>query len=161
MSARDELRGELDNLRVAAEWVLAHWARTRRAEVLAGLNEFFFAHSWFDGAETFERLAAVAGFDAGDPATCEPVALAAATYSLASGARSATTRSSTSSPLDCLPVLRARNMTRELAVVPAAPWASMACYRDVYPEARGATSKKLSRRSRARSATGSTESPAL
>jgi class 3 adenylate cyclase len=51
---------ELDNLRVAAEWAVATWAEDEARGVLAGLNEFFFAHSWFDGAETFERLAGVA-----------------------------------------------------------------------------------------------------
>ena len=50
VQARDELRRELDNLRVAAEWAVATWTEDEARGVLAGLNEFFFAHSWFDGA---------------------------------------------------------------------------------------------------------------
>ena len=41
--------------------VSGNWAEDEARGVLAGLNEFFFAHSWFDGAETFERLVTVTG----------------------------------------------------------------------------------------------------
>jgi predicted ATPase len=59
VQARDELRGDVDNPRVAAGWAGANWEGGDARAALAGLNEFFFAHSWFEGAETFERLASV------------------------------------------------------------------------------------------------------
>ena len=83
--ARDELRGELDNLRAAVEWILAHDDEHAALEVLEALNVFLWMHSWFEAAETLERLERTAGFDADDPASASPVALAAAMYRSPSG----------------------------------------------------------------------------
>jgi len=83
VQARDELRRDVDNLRIAAEWAVLTWTEDEARDVLAGLNEFFFAHSWFDGAETFERLAAVASETSVQAAGLDrasPVALAAVAY---------------------------------------------------------------------------------
>src|SRR5947208_7908793 len=52
--ARDELRGELDNLRAAAEWTLAEDEHAA-LEVLEALNVFLWMHSWFEAAETLEQ----------------------------------------------------------------------------------------------------------
>ena len=70
--ARDELRGELDNLRAAAEWVVAEDDERVALPVLDALYAFLFMHSWFDGAETFELLGRTAGFDADDPEARAP-----------------------------------------------------------------------------------------
>ena len=75
--------------------------RTRHASVLAGLNEFFFAHSWFDGAETFERLVSVAR--AGARSGARPSRSRPSRTAPTSGVRSATTRSSTGSPASACP----------------------------------------------------------
>ena len=85
--ARDELRGELDNLRAAAEWILAEDDEHAALEMLEAFYTFFWMHSWFEGAETLERLERTAGFDADDPGSASAVALAAATYRVAIGAR--------------------------------------------------------------------------
>ena len=69
---------DVANLRIAAEWAVLEWTEVEAREVLAGLNEFFFAHSWFDGAETFERLVSVTG----GPLMESPVTLAAVAYRL-------------------------------------------------------------------------------
>src|SRR5947199_3721718 len=65
-AARDELRGELDNLRVAAEWTLAEDDEHAALEALEAFYTFLWMHSWFEGAETLERLARTAGFDSDD-----------------------------------------------------------------------------------------------
>jgi len=132
--ARDELRGELDNLRTAAEWTLAEDDEHAALEVLEALYTFLWMHSWFDGAETLERLAGTAGFDADDdPGSMSAVALAAATYWVAIGARLGYDPAAEELAARCLPVLRARNMERELARCLCA-LGIMAVYRDVYPE---------------------------
>src|SRR6266566_4879615 len=132
--ARDELRGELDNLRAAAEWILAEDDDHVALSVLEAFYTFLWMHSWFDGAETFERLARTAGFDADDPESMSAIALAAAMYWVAIGARLGYDPGAEELATRCLPVLRARNMERELADCLCA-LGIMAVYRDVYPEA--------------------------
>ena len=132
--ARDELRGELDNLRAAAEWILAEDDEHVALPVLEAFYTFLWMHSWFEGAETLEQLARTAGFDADDPASASAVALAAAMYRVAIGARLGYDPAAEELAARCLPVLRARNLERELARCLCA-LGIMAVYRDVYPEA--------------------------
>src|SRR5207249_3468480 len=128
VQARDELRRELDNLRVAAEWAVLNWAEDEARAVLAGLNEFFFAHSWFDGAETFERLVSVTG-----DATA-PVALAAVAYRAYLGSALGYDEELDRLARECLPRLRELGMTWELGWCLLA-LGTNACYQDVYREA--------------------------
>ena len=128
--ARDELRRELDNVRVAAEWSVTCWTEDEARGVLAGLNEFFFAHSWFDGAETFKRLATLA---AGlDPAS--RVTLAAVAHRASLGSALGYDEELDSIAAQCLPHLREHRMSWELGCCLLA-LGTNACYRDVYPEA--------------------------
>jgi predicted ATPase len=132
--ARDELRGELDNLRAAAEWSLAEDDEHAALEVLEAFYAFLWMHSWFDGAETLERLARRAGFDADDPASASAVALAAAMDRVAIGARLGYDPDAEELAARCLPILRERNLQRELARCLCA-LGIVAVYRDVFPEA--------------------------
>ncbi len=132
--ARDELRGELDNLRAAAEWILAEDDEHVALPVLEAFYTFLWMHSWFDGAETLELLGRMAGFDGDDPASASAVALAAAMYRVAIGARLGYDPAAEDLAARCLPVLRARKLERELAGCLCA-LGIMAVYRDVYPEA--------------------------
>lgn len=132
--ARDELRGELDNLRAAAEWILAEEDEHAALEMLEALNVFLWMHSWFEAAETLEQLARSAGFDAGDPGSSSAVALAAAMYWLTHNARLGYDPSAEELAARCLTVLRARNVERELALCLSA-LGIMAVYRDAYTEA--------------------------
>jgi tetratricopeptide (TPR) repeat protein len=137
VQARDELRRELDNVRVAAEWAVATWPEEEARDVLAGLNEFFFAHSWFDGAETFERLVSVAGDtseQAGSLDQSSPVALAAVAYRTALGSALGYDEELDRLALECLPRLREHGMSWELGSCLLA-LGTNACYQDVYPEA--------------------------
>ncbi|MGI8825952.1 MAG: ATP-binding protein [Chloroflexota bacterium] len=139
VQARDELRRELDNLRVAAEWAIATWAEDEARGVLAGLNEFFFAHSWFDGAETFERLASVASDTSGRAGQIDcysPVALAAVAHRTMLGSLLGYEEELDRLALECLPRLRDHQMSRELGTCLLA-LGTNAMYRDVYPEAAG------------------------
>ena len=56
--ARDELRGELSDLRAAAEWAAVHWDDDAAREAFATLSVFFFVHGEHEGGETFERIVA-------------------------------------------------------------------------------------------------------
>ena len=135
--ARDELRRELDNLRAAAEWAVLTWAEHEARGVLAGMNEFFFAHSWFDGAETFERLVSVTGDTSGQAGVVDrasPVTLAAVAYRTYLGSALGYDEDLDRIALECLPRLRELGMTRELGSCLLA-LGTNACYRDVYPEA--------------------------
>jgi predicted ATPase/class 3 adenylate cyclase len=137
VQARDELRRDVDNLRVAAEWAVLKWAEDEARGVLAGLNEFFFAHSWFDGAETFERLAVVAGDTSGQAGGLDrasPVELAAVAYRTALGSALGYDEELDRLALEFLPRLREHDMTWELGSCLLA-LGTNACYRDVYPEA--------------------------
>jgi predicted ATPase/class 3 adenylate cyclase len=132
--ARDELRGELDNLRAAAEWILTEPDERAALEVLEAFNTFLWMHAWYEGAETLERLERTAGFDADDPASASAVALAAAMYRIAIGARLGYDPAAEELATRCVPILRARNMERELAncLCSMGMWG---VYRDVYAEA--------------------------
>jgi predicted ATPase len=132
--ARDELRRELDNLRVAAEWTLAEEDEQSALLVLDAIYTLFFVHSWFDGAETLERLARTAGFDGDHPGSGSAVALAAAICRLAVAARLGSDPAAEELGARILPVLRARNLKRELARCLCA-LGIMAGYRDALPEA--------------------------
>lgn len=141
VQARDELRGELGNVRIAAEWAVTTWPEGDARGVLAGLNEFFFAHSWLDGAETFEWLAAMASDPSGRASQitpggypASPVALAAVAYRAALGSGLGYDEELDRLALECLPRLRAHNMTWELGACLLALGMN-ACYRDAYPEA--------------------------
>jgi predicted ATPase len=130
--ARDELRRELDNLRVAAEWAVTTWAEEEARGVLAGQNEFFFALSWYEGAETFERLTALAG----ELDRASPVALATVVYRTCLGSALGYDEELDRLALECLPRLREQRLTWELGNCLLA-LGTNACYRDVYPEAAG------------------------
>jgi predicted ATPase/class 3 adenylate cyclase len=132
--ARDELRGELDNLRAAAEWIVAEPDERAALEVLEAFYTFLWMHAWYEGAETLERLERTAGFDADDPASASAVALAAAMYRITIGARLGYDPAAEELATRCVPILRARNMERELAncLCSLGMWG---VYRDVYAEA--------------------------
>jgi predicted ATPase/class 3 adenylate cyclase len=132
--ARDELRGELDNLRAGAEWILAEQDERTALEVLYAFYTFLWMHAWYEGAEALERLERAAGFDADDPASASAVALAAAMCRITIGARLGYDPEAEELATRCVPVLRARNMKRELAncLCSLGMWG---VYRDVYAEA--------------------------
>ena len=131
--ARDELRGELDNLRAAVEWILAEDDEKVALSVLEAFDTFLWMHSWFEGAERLQRLARTAGFDADDPGSASAVALAAAACRIAIGARLGYDPAAEEVARRCVPVLRARNMERALAGC-LSGLGIMAVYRDAYAE---------------------------
>jgi len=132
--ARDELRGELDNLRAGAEWSVADHDELEALGMLEGFYSFLWMHSWFDGAGTLERLARAAGFDADDPAGASAVALAAVACRITIGARLGYDPAAEELTIRCLPVLRARNLEREVARCLCALGIG-AVYRDAFADA--------------------------
>jgi predicted ATPase/class 3 adenylate cyclase len=132
--ARDELRGELDNLRAGAEWSVADDDEHAALGVLEAFYSFLWMHSWFDGAGTLERLARTAGFDADDPGNASAVALAAVACRITIGARLGYDPAAEELALRCVPVLRARNLERDVARCLCALGIG-AVYRDVFADA--------------------------
>ena len=133
-SARDELRGELDNLRASAEWIVAEGDELVALPLLEAFYTFLWMHSWFEGGETLERVARAAGFDADDAGSASHVALAAAMYRVAIVARLGYDPEAETVGARCLPVLRAQNLERDLAGCLCA-LGIMAGYREDLPEA--------------------------
>jgi predicted ATPase len=133
-AARDELRGELDNLRAAVEWIVVEDGESTALAALEAFYTFLWMHSWFEGAETLERLARTAGFDSDDPGSASAVALAAAACRIAIGARLGHDPAAEELALRCVPILRARNLERDVARCLCALGIG-AVYRDVFPEA--------------------------
>jgi predicted ATPase/class 3 adenylate cyclase len=132
--ARDELRGELDNLRAALAWIVRQNDEPTALAALEAFYTFLWMHSWFEGAETLERLARTAGFDSDDPGSASAVALAAAACRIAIGARLGHDPAAEELALRCVPILRARNLQRDVARCLCALGIG-AVYRDVFPEA--------------------------
>ena len=119
MEARDELRVELDNVRVAAEWAVTHWSEDDARAVFSSLQVFYWAHGWHEGGQAFAQLA-----DRLEPSPAGPIDAGTASNVLL-GARTyhAFFRSTLGfdEKLDgiaraCLPELRQRRLTRELGV---------------------------------------------
>ncbi len=133
-AARDELRGAVDNLRAAAEWTIAHAGDTEARELLAALHTFFWVHSPFEGMETFERLAELAGFRDDDIEGANDVALAAATMWVAFNVDLGYDPSFEELAGRLLPVLRERGFAAELGGCLLA-LGIIATYIDVYPDA--------------------------
>ncbi len=132
--ARDELRGELDNLRAALEWIVVKDDERAALSALEAFYTFLWMHAWFEGTETLERIARTAGFDPGDPGSASAVALTAATCWIAIGARLGYDPATEELARRCVPVLRARNLEREVGRCLCA-LGIVAVYRDVFPEA--------------------------
>jgi tetratricopeptide (TPR) repeat protein len=136
MEARDELRVEIDNLRAAAEWAVAHWSEDDARGVLAALEAFFFAHDWHEGSQTFGQLVEQlepsprGPLDAENASNVLLSALARQTYL---GSALGYDERLDAMARACLPVLRERRLTRELGVCLLA-LGTNDCYRDVYAE---------------------------
>ena len=56
VAARDELRLELDNVRVAAEWAVRRWPIDDVRMATAALVSFLYVHGLSEGSRTFSRL---------------------------------------------------------------------------------------------------------
>jgi predicted ATPase/class 3 adenylate cyclase len=56
--ARDELRGELADLRMAAEWAAVHWDDAAARDVFSDLATFFFIDGEHEGVVTWEGIVA-------------------------------------------------------------------------------------------------------
>src|SRR5205823_2537653 len=117
--ARDELRVEVDNLRAAAEWAVIQWSEDDARAALASLQVFFWAHSWHEGSETFAQLADLLESSPGGPLDAEEasdVSLSALAYQTYLGSALGYDEKLDATARACLPVLRARKLTRELGV---------------------------------------------
>ena len=136
MEARDELRVEIDNLRAAAEWAVAQWSEEDARAVLSSLQAFFWAHDWHEGSQTFAQLVELLEPSPGgsvDAGIASNVLLCARAYQTYLGSALGYDERLDAIARECLPVLRERQLTRELGVCLLA-LGTNDCYRDVYAE---------------------------
>ncbi len=128
--ARDELHGELADLRAAAEWAAVHWSDTAARAVFADLSIFFFIDGEYEGDETFARIIA-AQERAG---TTGAGRLSALVYRARSASWLGYDERSEQVARECLPQVRAAGLTAEIGSCLLA-LGSSAFYRDDYPTA--------------------------
>ena len=128
--ARDELRGELADLRAAAEWAAVHWDDTAAEAVFADLAVFFFVHGEYEGGETFERIAS-AQERAGTTGTARLSALA---YRARSAAWLGYDERCEQVARECLPQFREAGLAAEIGTSLLA-LGTFAFYRDDYDAA--------------------------
>jgi len=126
--ARDELRVEVANLRTASDWSALHWDDDEARTAFHSLRVFFFMHSWFDGAETFERASGLL-----DGST-SPKRVSALVHQNYLGALLGYDERSERVALGCLPQLRELGLTSELGTCLVA-LGTHAVTRDAYPDA--------------------------
>ena len=126
--ARDEVRGEVDNLRTAVEWAAVHWDDDEARSAFDSLNTFFWMHSWFEGAESFERIS---GLLDGRTSLKRVSALVHQTDLVALLGYD---EGSEKIALESLPQVRELGLTRELGKC-LLTLGTFACHRDAYPDA--------------------------
>jgi predicted ATPase len=125
--ARDELRGELADLRAAAEWAAVHWDDDAAREAFAALSVFFFVHGEYEGGETFERI--VAAQQQGG--TTGRKLLSALVYRARSAAWLGYDERCEQVARECLPQVREARLTAEIGSCLLA-LGTFACHRDDY-----------------------------
>jgi predicted ATPase/class 3 adenylate cyclase len=128
--ARDELRGELPDLRAAAEWAAVHWDDDAAREAFAALSVFFFVHGEYEGGRTYERIVA-AQEQAG---TTGAKRLSALVYGARSAAWLGYDERCEQIARECLSQVREAGLTAELGSCLLA-LGSLAFQRDDYPAA--------------------------
>jgi predicted ATPase/class 3 adenylate cyclase len=135
LQARDELRGDVDNLRFGIESAVTHWSPDEARATLGALSAFFFVHSWYEGAETFSRLAEILGYSSPTAldSSASDVLLSALTNETYLASALGYDEQRDAIALACLPLLRERQHDRELALCLLA-LGTNDCYRDAYAE---------------------------
>jgi len=136
LGARDELRGDVDDLRFGIEWAVTHWSAEVARATLASLSAFFFVHSWYEGAETFGRLAELLGYSSPTAldSSASDVLLSALTNETYLASALGYDEQQDAIARACLPLLRERQLGRELALCLLA-LGTNDCSRDAYAEA--------------------------
>ncbi len=135
--ARDELRGDIPNLRAAAEWAVTQWSDDEARSALWALADFFNVHSWPEGLETFEHLVQTLDYSPAvtlDTASAPGVLLSALAGQVGFAAAIGGARPRDELALSIVAELRARTLKRELGACLLAV-GTTACYLDEYPEA--------------------------
>jgi tetratricopeptide (TPR) repeat protein len=136
-NARDDLRGDVPNLRAAAEWAVTQWSEEEARSALWALTGFFNVHSWPDGLETFEHLAQLLGYSpaaAFDAEEASAVLLSALAGQVGFAATVGYDAAEDALARAIVAELRTRGLTRELGACLLA-LGTNACYVDVYPDA--------------------------
>jgi predicted ATPase/class 3 adenylate cyclase len=136
VDARDEIRAELGNLRVAAEWAVTHWSEHEAREVLSLLLAFYDPHSWYEGGEAFAQLAEERRVRKGSDATDREGSIAASARAYQTLFKSLLGYDELSEEVGraCLPRLRELGLLREAGLC-LNGLGMNAVHRDEYAEA--------------------------
>jgi tetratricopeptide (TPR) repeat protein len=135
--ARDELRGDVPNLRAAAEWAVTQWGEDEARSALWALADFFNVHSWPEGLETFEHLVHTLGHSPAvtlDVSNAPSVLLSVLTGQVVFAAAIGGARPRDELACAIVAELRTRGLERELGACLLA-LGTNACYLDEYSEA--------------------------
>jgi tetratricopeptide (TPR) repeat protein len=135
--ARDELRGDIANFGSAVEWAATQWREDEARSAFHALSEFYAAHSWPEGLDTFEHLAELLGYSPAtsfDAQAAPSVLLSALAGQVDFAAYIGYDEAQDALARTCAPEFRARGLTDELGVCLLA-LGTNACYVDDYPEA--------------------------
>lgn len=57
MTARDEIRAEMENVRSAVKWAVTHWEWEAARKVLTGFYTFYGVQGWHEGKAAFQDIA--------------------------------------------------------------------------------------------------------
>jgi tetratricopeptide (TPR) repeat protein len=69
---REEIRGEMENVRSAVKWAIKVWDKDRAREVLTAYYDFLMVHGWHEARDTFIYLADFIKMEREDPEYPDP-----------------------------------------------------------------------------------------
>jgi tetratricopeptide (TPR) repeat protein len=70
---REEIRGEMENVRSAVKWAIKVWDKDRAREVLTAYYDFLLVHGWHEARDTFIYLADFIKTERADPEYPDPM----------------------------------------------------------------------------------------
>lgn len=118
--ARDEIRADLANVRAGISWAVTHWEEDQARDALAGLWAFYWVQGWQEGVDAFRGIAQAlqqtraSGSEPGAPDGV--VLVSALVYQACFSAALDDHETSEGICRACLPILRGRGSSPELAM---------------------------------------------
>jgi predicted ATPase/DNA-binding SARP family transcriptional activator len=117
---RDEIRTELENVRAAVHWAVAHWSEAEAREALVHFDAVFLVQGWYEGQEAFAAVVRALRErqetepDGGAPPS--PPMLSAMAYQALYGSLLGDNDASEAILQKCLPALDLLGIQREVVV---------------------------------------------
>jgi hypothetical protein len=117
---KHEIRADIENVRAAIHWAVAHWDEERARSALASYHDFYATQGWHEGQDAFKRVVRVAqerfGIWTGCEKTKSSLQLSCLVYQAVFYSYLGDTEASQEISLNCLPALRELGIREELGV---------------------------------------------